>query len=65
MGARVDAQAAEALGRWAARARGARQGARPGRAYAHGGHAGWVRWASVSFGEPDSVFDPILTQYCS
>ena len=37
------AQAAEArgaLGRWAVRARGTRQGARPGRACAHGGHAG-------------------------
>ena len=34
-----------------------------------GGHAGWVSWASLGFGEPGSVltqfFDPILTHYCS
>ena len=35
------------------------RGARPGRACAHGGHAGWVSWASVGFGEPGSV----LTQF--
>ena len=45
------------------------RGAQPGCACAHGGHAGWVNWASLDFGEPSSVltqfFDPILTQYCS
>ena len=35
------------------------RGARPGRACAHGGHTGWVSWASLSFGEPGSV----LTQF--
>ena len=44
-------------------ARGARdvgaRGARPRRACAHGGHAGWVNWASLGFGEPGSV----LTQF--
>ena len=29
--------------------------ARPGRACAHAGHAGWVSWASLGFGEPDSL----------
>ena len=39
------------------------QGARPGRACAEGGHAGWVSWAGLGFGEPGSVLTQFLTRF--
>ena len=39
------------------------RGARPGRAYAQGGHAGWVSWAGLGFGEPGSVLTQFLTRF--
>ena len=60
---------ARAVGRhWAqAGAQGAGRarvrGARPGRACAHGGHAGWVSLASLGFGEPGSVLTQFLTRF--
>ena len=45
-------------------ARGAGRGrAGPGSACAHGGHAGWVSWASLGFGEPGSVLTQFLTRF--
>ena len=69
------AWARRAAGAWASRrkrwaqawARGAlgvsARGARPGRACAHDGQAGWVSWASLGFGEPGSVLTQFLTRF--
>ena len=49
---------------WARRARSVGAAwARPGRAFAHGGQAGWVSWASLGFGEPGSVPTQFLTRF--